>query len=111
MYNLESFNFVSVDTYTETVVLCTIENEDSGSLLQFSVDHDNIAEYLMDCGIREEDVKINRHDFEADKYDDICANLFQDLKDSENSESISGLHVQQFKTKHGVFSEHETLSL
>ena len=46
MYNLEQFNFVSVDTYTETVILCTIENEDSGSLLQFSVDHDNIAEYL-----------------------------------------------------------------
>lgn len=111
MYNLESFHFVSVDTYTETVVLCTIENEDNGSLLQFSVDHDNIAEYLIDCGIREEDVKINHDDFEAGEYDDICSNLFIDLKESENSESISGLHVQQFKTKHGVFSEHEILSL
>lgn len=111
MYNLETFNFVSVDTYTETVVLCTIENEDNGALLQFSVNHDNIADYLIDCGIREEDVKINRNDFEADKYDDICSNLFIDLKESENSESISGLHVRQFKTNKGVFSEHEIASL
>ena len=105
MYNLEQFHFVEVKEQKKDEIICIIEHEDSKELLEFVVDHEKIEEYHGDCGF---------YDYIVDPkgdYEDVCSNLFIDLKTSENSESISGLHVQQFKTKHGVFSEHETLSL
>ena len=108
MYNLEHFFFVEIKEYKADEIVCTIEHEESKDLLEFVVDHDNILEYYEAMGINTDGLKLHRI---QDDYEDICSNLFIDLKTSENSESISGLHVQQFKTKHGVFSEHEILSL
>ncbi len=105
MYNLEQFHFVEVKEQKKDEIICIIEHEDSKELLEFVVDHENIEQYHGDCGF---------YDYIVDPsgdYEDVCSNLFIDLKTSENSESINGLHVRSVPTKKAPFSEHEILSL
>ena len=83
MYNLEQFHFVEVKEYKNDEIICLIEHEDSKELLEFIVDHGNT-----------DGLKLHRI---QDDYEDICSNLFIDLKTSENSESINGLHVRAVK--------------
>ena len=106
MYNLEQFQFVEVKEQKKDEIVCIIEHEDSKELLEFVVDHGNIEDYYHDCGIYDYIVD------PAGDYQDVCSNLFIDLKEAENSESINGLHVRaiQPKTKR-IFSSHEIDSL
>ena len=94
MYKLEQFHFVEVKEYRKNEIVCLIENEDSKQLLHFIVDHDNILDYYEDLGVNTEGMKLASI---CDDYEDICSNLFIDLKTSENSESINGLHVRAAK--------------
>ena len=109
MYNLEQFQFVEVKEYKDDEIVCIIEHEDSKELLEFIVDHGNIEDYYEALGVDLTKFKLERI---QDDYEDICSNLFIDLKESENSESINGLHVRaiQPKTKR-IFSSHEIDSL
>jgi len=91
MYNLESFAFVGIKKYKKNEIVCLIENEDNRQLLEFIVDHDNILDYYEYLGVDTEGIKLYSI---SDDYEDICSNLFIDLKESENSESINGLHVR-----------------
>ena len=94
MYHLEHFFFVEIKEYKADEIVCTIEHEESKDLLEFVVDHDNILEYYEAMGINTDGLKLHRI---QDDYEDICSNLFIDLKTSENSESINGLHVRAAK--------------
>ncbi len=91
MYNLEQFHFVEVKEQKKDEIVCLIEHEDSKELLEFVVDHEKIEEYYGDCGFYDYIVD------PAGDYEDVCSNLFIDLKESENSESINGLHVRAVK--------------
>ena len=94
MYNLEQFHFVEVKEYKDDEIVCIIEHEDSKELLEFIVDHGNIEDYYEALGVDLTKFKLERI---QDDYEDICSNLFIDLKESENSESINGLHVRAVK--------------
>jgi hypothetical protein len=94
MYNLEQFHFVEVKEYKNDEIVCLIEHEDSKELLEFIVDHGNIEDYYEALGVDLTKFKLQRI---QDDYEDICSNLFIDLKESENSESINGLHVRAVK--------------
>ena len=94
MYHLEHFFFVEIKEYKADEIVCIIEHEESKDLLEFVVDHDNILHYYEAMGINTDGLKLHRI---QDDYEDICSNLFIDLKTSENSESINGLHVRAAK--------------
>ena len=102
MYKLEQFHFVEVKEYRKNEIVCLIENEDSKQLLHFIVDHDNILDYYEDLGVNTEGMKLASI---CDDYEDICSNLFIDLKESENSESINGLHVRSIPKEKKPFWE------
>ena len=99
MSYIQNFNFLSVDSYDNCDIICTIENEETLELQNFHIYKDKVIDAMDKYGIENFSIL----DFEAGEYDTACEEIFEDFKKCDNADDFYGAYIQSKKKPCIVF--------